>query len=308
MGVLGIGYPSNEVQVAQTDLGTYPNLPKAMVKQGLIKSNAYSLWLNDLAANTGSILFGGVDAAKYHGELKILPVQKVNGGYSQLVIALTGLTLSAKSSHHNYSSKALPTAVLLDSGSTLTYLPDSLVNDIYKDLGVVYEQSTAAGFVPCSLAQSSVNMTYTFSSPEITVGADELVIDIGNLSFQDGTPACLFGIAPSGNGPAVLGDTFLRSAYVVYDLANNEIALASTNFNSRGSDVHEIGTGRDAIPGATRVKNPVTSVTFGGFGARIGAPSGPSTQLPSHAAATTPYTGTEGYLAVSLVLSWLFMA
>ncbi|KAB8237867.1 hypothetical protein ETB97_012911 [Aspergillus alliaceus] len=282
-GVLGIGYATNEVQVGRLGKSAYANLPQAMVKNGLIRSNAYSLWLNDLGADTGSILFGGVNKGKYRGELQTLPIQTINGVYSEFIIALTGISLSSPSNHHTYSSSdALPAAVLLDSGSSLTYLPNSIVQSIYNDLGVTYEPSSGVGYVPCSLAQQNINVTYTFSSPAITVGIDELVLSAGDLRFRNGARACIFGIVPAGDGAAVLGDTFLRSAYVVYDLSNNEISLANTNFNSTEDDILEIGTGDDSVPGATQVSNPVTSVVAGGSGARIGGPTGGIfTDLPS---------------------------
>ncbi|KAL4958816.1 pepsin-like aspartic protease [Aspergillus stella-maris] len=281
-GVLGIGYPSNEVQVARFGDEAYPNLPQYLKQNGLVQSSAYSLWLNDLEANTGSILFGGVDTEKYHGELQTLPVQSVDGGYSELVIALTGISLNTTSANQALTSSALPVAVLLDSGSSLSYLPDSVIEKLYHELGVTYEPSTGAGYAPCSLAQDNTNITFTFSTPQISVGIDELVIDAGDLSFSSGERACIFGLVPAGDSTAVLGDTFLRSAYVVYDLTQNEISLAKTNFNSTGSNVLEIGTGDNAVPGATKVSDPVTSVVGSdGSGARIGGPSGTGNTVPS---------------------------
>lgn len=44
-GVFGIGYPSNEA----VDGKPYANLPQALVDEGVIKSPAYSLWLDDLS-------------------------------------------------------------------------------------------------------------------------------------------------------------------------------------------------------------------------------------------------------------------
>ncbi|KAL3455642.1 acid protease [Aspergillus heterothallicus] len=272
-GVLGIGYPSNEAQVGRFGDKTYPNLPRSLVEDGVIQSSAYSLWLNDLDANTGSILFGGVDTEKYHGDLQTLPIQTVNGGYSELVIALTAISLDMESKNHDLSSDALPAAVLLDSGSSLSYLPDSIVEGIYNDVGVTYESSTGAGYAPCSLAHENINITFTFSSPAITVGINELIIDAGDLRFSNGERACIFGIVPSGESTNVLGDTFLRSAYVVYDLANNEISIANTRFNATKSNILEIQTGEGAVPNATRVANPVTSVVADGSGARIGGPT-----------------------------------
>lgn len=276
------------------------------MKTGLINANAYSLWLNDLEANTGSILFGGVDSGKYHGQLETLPIQPVNGGYSSFIIALTGVSVSTPSGVRNVTSASLPTAVLLDSGSSLTYLPDPLVHGLFSSLGVIYDRSAGVGFVPCSLSTQKASVTYTFSSPQISVGINELVLDGGNVTFRDGTPACIFGVAPAGNNLAVLGDTFLRSAYVVYDLDNNEISLANTDFNSTTEHILEIGTGRGAVPGATLVSNPVTTVAVGAGGPRIGGPL-PTTTVKGAAArsATTLGRVSSGLAVVLLFFSFL---
>ncbi len=49
-GLVGVGYANNEAIVSGTQSlsSVYPNLPVNMVNEGLIKTNAYSLWLNDL--------------------------------------------------------------------------------------------------------------------------------------------------------------------------------------------------------------------------------------------------------------------
>jgi len=47
-GIMGIGYNTSEANVDTGNGTEYPNLPLAMVNQGVINSAAYSLWLNDL--------------------------------------------------------------------------------------------------------------------------------------------------------------------------------------------------------------------------------------------------------------------
>ncbi len=49
-GLVGVGYASNEAIVSDTrsPSSQYPNLPVSMMTEGLIPTNAYSLWLNDL--------------------------------------------------------------------------------------------------------------------------------------------------------------------------------------------------------------------------------------------------------------------
>lgn len=263
-GILGIGYAVNEVQVGRAGKKPYLNLPLRMVSDGLIKSTAYSLWLNDLDASTGNILFGGVDTAQFVGNLQTLPVQKIGGVHSEFLITMTGLSIG-----RNVLATDLGQAVLLDSGSSLSYLPDALTGSIYSLIGAKYSEDEGAAYVPCAYAQSSVTIDFEFSGPVIKVDMSELVIPVssvsnqGSLAFSDGTPACLFGIAPAGGGSSVLGDTFIRSAYLVYDLDNNEISIAQTNFNATENNIVEIGTGRKAVPNAKPVPNsaPATSGT-----------------------------------------------
>ncbi|KAJ4419041.1 hypothetical protein N0V82_005164 [Gnomoniopsis sp. IMI 355080] len=280
-GILGIGYTANEVQVGRAGLSPYNNLPAKMAADGTIQSNAYSLWLNDLDANTGSILFGGVDTEQFEGELKTLPIQAEGAIYAEFLITLTGLTMGTT---EIASNEALP--VLLDSGSSLTYLPDAMVETIYKAVSAQYDSADGAAYIPCSAANSDDTMRFNFTEPVISVAMNELVLDLVTASgkrptFSDGTEACLFGIAPAGTGTHVLGDTFLRSAYVVYDLANNEISLAQTTFNSTTHNVLEIGTGTNAVPSATSVANAVSATGIGqassttdNFGVSNGAQAG----------------------------------
>ena len=279
-GVLGIGYITNEAAVG-TAGAAYANLPKAMVNKGLIKSNAYSLWLNDLDSSEGSILFGGVDTNKYHGTLETLPVIPTGSAYTAFYIGLTAVSLTNSSGTTNYSSSALPTAALLDSGSSLSYLPNAIVQKIFDDLDVTYVESEGIGYVPCSMAKKDYNISYTFSSPTINVAIAELVLDVSEGATIDGEAACAFGIAPADGTTPVLGDTFLRSAYVVYDLANNEISLANTNFDSTTTSIEEIGTGADSVPDSTSVSNAATPAPSGGSSAHIGITSGDVTSNPA---------------------------
>ncbi|PWI67150.1 hypothetical protein PCL_04312 [Purpureocillium lilacinum] len=258
--VLGIGYPKNEVQVSRLDKKPYQNLPAKMAANGVIASSAYSLWLNDLNADTGTILFGGVDTAHYQGDLISLPVQKVDGSFIEFFITLTGIAFGSEAIMQNMSL-----AVLLDSGSSLTYLPDDITSDIYEAVSASYQEEEGIAFVPCSFREQNATITFRFSDPAaISVPMNELIMDMddeaGNpLTYDNGVPACLFGISPSDGSTNVLGDTFLRSAYTVYDLENNEISLAQAKYNVTTSNVKEIGKGTGAVPAAKTASSPVAA-------------------------------------------------
>ncbi|EME48285.1 hypothetical protein DOTSEDRAFT_70028 [Dothistroma septosporum NZE10] len=261
-GILGIGYPLNEVAVAYTGGRPYANVPQSLLNGGHIATNAYSLWLNDLDASTGSILFGGVNSAKYTGALETLPIIKEDGFYAEFVIALTAVGQNGTSGS---IASNLATPALLDSGSSLMYLPNNVTQSIYDATGARYDSSQGAAFIDCDQANSEATIDFTFSSPTIKVSMNELVIVAGE---DRGKPICILGIAPAGSSTPVLGDTFLRSAYVVYDLSANQISLAQTNFNSTTDDIAEI-TNSTGVPSATVVQNAVTSVAVQSGGARI---------------------------------------
>lgn len=279
--ILGIGYASNEAQVVHGFGPPYKNLPELMVENQIINSNAYSLWLNDLDASTGSILFGGVNTEKYHGQLQTLPMQPTSDEDkpSQFFITLTEIGFSQDRQPDQVVADDLAVPVLLDSGSSLTYLPDDIAESIMSSVRAEYRPKQQVALIPCSQRNSGARLNFKFTSPVISVPMDELVIPLdGSTSgydtiyMSDGiTPACLFGISPAGENSNVLGDTFLRSAYVVYDLANNEISLAQTNFNSTKDRILEINTGKAAVPDASSVSNPVKAVASA-TGARIGRP------------------------------------
>ncbi|KAF1966429.1 candidapepsin-4 precursor [Bimuria novae-zelandiae CBS 107.79] len=286
-GILGIGYMVNEVQVNRARLDPYSNLPQKLVDDNKINTNAYSLWLNDLDASTGSILFGGVDTDKFEGTLSKLPIIPESGVYAEFIIALTSLGADGKKGSIFENEQV---AVLLDSGSSLMYLPNNVATSLYNKYNARYDSTQGAALVDCDLANQEGSLDFTFSQdgPTISVPLNELVLLMG---YQRGQPVCILGIGPAGDSVSVLGDTFLRSAYVVYDLGNNEIALAQTVFNATQSNIQEIQSGDDGVPSATGVSHPVSSLSVQGGGGRINGPSvsgSPDTPNPQSSDSGSP--------------------
>ena len=260
--VLGIGYASSEIQVSRNGQDPYPNLPLALVNGDHIKSNAYSLWLNDLDADTGTILFGGVDRAKYQGNLVTKPILGTNGQYAQPSLEVTGLRIHGQ----DVSSTSIPFTAALTCGSTLTYLPTDIATMIFNQSNVIYTAEGGYAYTACS-NRTSNPIEFDFDGLQISIPQSELIMDgffpdeEDPFTTETGERACLFGIVPAtGGNTLTLGDTFLRSVYVVYDLARNEISLAPTVFNATESDIREIENGGVSdIPSASASSTPTTS-------------------------------------------------
>lgn len=206
---MGIGYATNEAVDP-----SYPNLVEQMVSQGVIASRTYSLYLNDLDASSGTILFGGVDTQKFSGTLQTLPI---NHGFAGIVwgfyISLTGIgvTRPYNGTTAISSSSSYPVNVLLDSGTTFISLPAVIGNAIALEFGATLDDFGFYNLPNCDLQFSNSSIDFEFSGVKISVPFSEFII-------KDAA-GCFLGFQTfNGTGCAVLGDTFLRSAYVVYDL------------------------------------------------------------------------------------------
>ncbi|KAM0323263.1 hypothetical protein ACHAQA_008854 [Verticillium albo-atrum] len=253
-GILGISYAKGESTVVSGLSTPYPNFPAALVRDGLIQSQAYSLWLHSAVSDEGNILFGGIDTERFEGTLKTIPVLPTEGIYSEFQIALDSVT-----SDGSILGQDGELVALLDSGTTYTYLPDDMVDELYEIYSVTYDKNTSNAYVECSLQSQDSPVVFSFSGANITLSMAELVLDAqtyaegGSMTGQQGI--CVFGILPESSmslTSPILGSTFLRSAYVVYDLENNQISLAQARWDvGTASNIVEIGKGPDAVPQAT---------------------------------------------------------
>ncbi|RCK54694.1 Candidapepsin-1 [Candida viswanathii] len=114
-GILGVGYKSNEA------FADYDNVPLSLKNQGIISKTAYSLYLNSADSESGTIIFGGIDHAKYSGDLIAVPV--TTGGEFRVhlnSLAIDGTTIPASLEG------------LLDSGSTYTHLQSSVFQQVSR--------------------------------------------------------------------------------------------------------------------------------------------------------------------------------
>ena len=259
-GIMGLGFSNSEANVFTGNGTEYANLPLALVNAGLISTPAYSLWLDDVHASTGSILFGGVDTTKYEGQLQSIDLypNKARQNITSFTVAFTSLSATSSTGTDVLTPPDFAQPAILDSGTTLTLLPDQLAELVFAELGATNDERLGAVLVPCTLANNTGMLNYGFGGPggpQIRIPMSELVLPLtlssgGSAVFDDGTPACQLGIQAAGNLPTLFGDTFLRSAYVVYDLDNQRIGMAQTDFDASGENIVEFASRGADIPDA----------------------------------------------------------
>lgn len=278
-GIMGIGYQAGESVSTEN---RYPNLIDQLVSQNLINLRAYSLYLDDMETSTGLILFGGIDTEKFIGTLKVLPIQKdpQTQTFATFYVLMTSLSMTDQAGKTAVFTNAdFPLSVILDSGTSLTFLPSYLVDAIISELGAV-DDSYNSGliFVDCDWRTTRSNEFLTFGfggsgGPLIHVTLSEVIRSLRNK--YPGSPfnnTCDLGIRATDT-VYLLGDTFLRSAYVVYDIDHNQIALAQANFEATGSNIQEIPSTATGIPLLSGKATGVTQVPQSQFGTSTGSSS-----------------------------------
>ena len=174
-------------------------------------------------------------------------------------MAFTSLSATSSSGTDKLTPAGYAEAAILDSGTTITLLPDDIVELVYAELGASVSEELGGTIVPCNLGSNSGTLDYGFGGPGgpvIKVAMSQLVIPLGVTAgevptYTNGETICQLGIQAAGKLPVLFGDTFLRSAYVVYDLDNNQIALAQTDFNATDSKVVAFPSLGATIPSAS---------------------------------------------------------
>ncbi|CAK9442157.1 uncharacterized protein LODBEIA_P59000 [Lodderomyces beijingensis] len=208
-GLLGLGYNFTE---ATTDHSTYPNFPFALKDAGIVDKAAYSLYLNSAQAEDGNLLFGGIDKAKYSGEMKVLDVVH----YRWLGVELGSIT-TARGKNFTVN-----TPVYLDSGTTYMTMTPDILKQVYENEGLD-ENGTA----DCDKINKAGSTTFNFG---------ELEIKVPNSELYSGEETCKINIDESSVSN-MFGDIFLRSAYVAYNLDTNKIGLAQVKYTDDSSVV-----------------------------------------------------------------------
>lgn len=230
-GIIGISYKGTEGVKTEDE---YANFPMQLVEQGLVRKNAYSLYLNSEEAASGTVLFGGIDRAKYDGELTFFDTVHINDGgvATEDAVAFFVNLDGASQGNKTVFRKTYPG--LLDSGSTLLYAPQEIYDSVAPQYGEF--NSTVGGYItPCST--QGQDFAFQFSNFTLNVPFEQLLYNVSDLSLLfvngEGEEMCLFSMLSSSENLWILGDVLLRSAYIHYDLTDNKIGMAQAIYTNK---------------------------------------------------------------------------
>ncbi|KAF4952236.1 hypothetical protein FSARC_12701 [Fusarium sarcochroum] len=236
VGIMGLG-PVFNASFAVNE--SYYLLLDSMAEQKAIASRAYSLGLGTADDEQGSLIFGGLDKGKFFGNLTKTPIVESRDGGARLTVNISSIGADAG----NGTSKKYPlkdTNFHLDTGHTFSRLNKDLAEEIFRDTGAQLDKRLGFYLIDCKVRDHAGGITFGFGDDKvITVPFREFIYTAQGL--------CAVGVEPVEKGEQqILGDSFLRAAYVVFDLDNKNVHIAQAA--SCESEIVSIGAGNDAVP------------------------------------------------------------
>ncbi|KAK3381050.1 aspartic peptidase domain-containing protein [Podospora didyma] len=255
----------------------YNYILDSMVKQGAINSRAFSLDLRSIESTDGAIIFGGVDTGKFSGALKKVPIlepPQTPHGTDRYWVSMTGVGITLPDGTTD-RSKEISVPVFIDSGGTLSQLPTAIFQAIGNSFpGAEYHAPSGLFIVDCNKVDKDGSVDFYFGDKAISVPFTDFIWN------PDGV--CRLGVKANDDEP-ILGASFLRAAYAVYDQDNRNIHLAQAA--NCGTNIVAIGSGTDAVPSSTGECT--------GPGAPTNTASVRSLDVTGTRAATKTYTGNN---------------
>jgi aspergillopepsin I len=160
----------------------------------------------------GSYDFGFVDEGKYTGDIAYIDVNSTDGFWT---IYPEGYAVGG-------SSTVLRTfETITDTGTTLTFVPTEVAKAYYAQVkGSWYSGDQAGWIAPCNAALPDFSLV--ISGVKRTMPGKYARF----APLEDGSSNCFGGIqGAGGNIPSILGDTFLKSQYVIHEIRDGKARM-----------------------------------------------------------------------------------
>ncbi|PIO27453.1 hypothetical protein AB205_0189340 [Aquarana catesbeiana] len=205
-GILGLAFPSLASSQATP---VFDN----MWNQGLIPQDLFSVYLSSQGQSGSFVLFGGVDTSYYTGNLNWVPLTAET--YWQITvdsISIGGQVIACSGS----------CSAIVDTGTSLLAGPSTPIANIQYYIGA-NQDSNGQYVINCNNISNMPTVVFTINGVQYPLPASAYV----RQSQQSCTSGFQAMNLPTSSGDLwILGDVFIREYYVVFDRANNYVAMA----------------------------------------------------------------------------------
>jgi saccharopepsin len=185
-----------------------------MINQSLLDEPVFAFYLGNANkdGDNSEATFGGVDKNHYTGEMINIPLRRK----AYWEVEFDAIALG------DNKAELDNTGIILDTGTSLIALPSTLAELLNKEIGAT-KGFTGQYSVECDTVDSLPDLTFTLSGHDFTIGPHDYILEVQGTCISS-----FMGMDfPEPVGPlAILGDSFLRRWYSVYDLGKGSVGLA----------------------------------------------------------------------------------
>jgi len=180
-----------------------------LVSTGRISTTAFSMWLGNAEATSGSVLFGTIDQSRYTGNLVRTPLIKDK---STLIVDSNGTSKDGSPIICNDETK-FPLRLEIGVTEPMSWLPDAMARPIAEAFGASYNSVLQRFTIPCDAAKYTnatldIQLVNPEGGPILHVEAADLIVspmdvisrsrygNYGHVEYlEDQDPnICIFGI------------------------------------------------------------------------------------------------------------------
>ena len=227
-GILGLAFPALTANSDKVE--AYQPFVFNLYAKKLISQPVFSISLTDRQGWNSELTLGGIHHEKYAGDLHYVPVTK-NLDKKTLKQDYTFWSVQLNQIHLNDTAKiSIDKSVLLDTGTTLSYLEKNTVEQIIQSVTQLrFDQDLELYTVDCALKSSDKKVEFAFASGK-KESLVKLSVPFKELISKNEDGKCTFDITHSYDDvdTLVLGDTILKSAYFVFDMEKKQVAMATS--------------------------------------------------------------------------------
>lgn len=201
-GILGLGWDSISVD-------GIPTVLTELIKNNVISKPIFSFFLGTDTGKDGELLVGDVDTRKFKGDISYVPVSQE--GYWE--VDMDGVKLGGEQLEGK-------TKAIVDSGTSVIAAPPDSVSALAQKIGAYN-----------IFGKYIVSCTADIGDIEFTLGGKDYKIDGSKLLIPVAFGHCFLAVIPLSvpppRGPLwILGDTFMREYYTVFDYGQKRVGLA----------------------------------------------------------------------------------
>jgi hypothetical protein len=226
-GIIGFG-PVDLTANTVNGAASVPTFMDNLLAQGTISQEVLGISFapesgSDSNDANGELTFGSVDSSKFTGSITYAPLQGQYWG-----INVDGITYNGKS-----IGKA--NSAIVDTGTTLIYIPTDAYNAFVKATGGAAD--SASGLLSFT-KKPTENLVFSIAGTDFPLTPDQYLIPQAQYTNNQLSGSKFFSWVGDGGSASpgfILGMKFLENYYSVFDTTNSQVGLAPSSLVSSSS-------------------------------------------------------------------------